>query len=161
MLQRVFRMPSDIPVDWHATAVVAVVLCCGVHHTIPTDSVPTDAIPTVHAHCTVWTSGGWLQLTRPTGSTDWIDAEPNPENQRQYNCVEVCCNFPGGWGTPDPLGYSPQALLPSVTSVPRSMPCLWCIQRLDPFQFLPNFYYFYNAKRARDVLGRPDCRLSE
>ena len=78
-----------------------------------------------------------------TGSTDWKDAEPNPENQGQYNCVEVRCNFSGGGGTPDPLGYPPEALLPSVTSVPRSMPCFRCIQRLDPFQFLPNFYYFY------------------
>jgi len=26
-------------------------------------------------------------LNRPTGSTDWKDAEPNPENQGQYNCV--------------------------------------------------------------------------
>jgi len=37
--------------------------------------------------CTVWTSGGWLQLNRPTGSTDCKDAKPNPENQGQYNCV--------------------------------------------------------------------------
>ena len=67
--------------------------------------------------------------------------------------VHVRCNFSRGWGTPDPLGYPPQALLPSVTSVPRSMPCFRCIERLDPFQFLPNFYYFYTyAKRALGYL---------
>ena len=83
-------------------------------------------------------------MNRPTDSTDWKDAEPNPENQGQYNCAEVRCNFyTGGGGTPDPLGYPPQAPLPSVTLVPRSMPCFRCIQRLEPFQFLPNFYYFY------------------
>jgi len=94
--------------------------------------------------CTVGTSGGLLQLNRPTGSTDWKDAEPNPQNQGQYNNVlEVRCNFSRGGGITDPLGYPPQALLPSVISVPRSIPCFRCIQRLDPFQFLPNFYYFY------------------
>jgi len=34
------------------------------------------------------------------------------------------------------------------------------MQRLDPFQFLPNFCYFWHfllmTKRAKDVLGRPD-----
>jgi len=35
----------------------------------------------------VGTSDGWLQLNRPTGSTDWKYIEPNPENQGQYNCV--------------------------------------------------------------------------
>ena len=36
---------------------------------------------TLFQHFTVGTSGGWLQLNRPTGSTDWKDADPNPENQ--------------------------------------------------------------------------------
>jgi len=44
---------------------------------------------TLFRQCTVRTStsGGWQQLNRPTGSTDWKYAEPNPENQGQYNCV--------------------------------------------------------------------------
>ena len=33
------------------------------------------------------------------------------------------------------------------------MPCFRCIQRLDPFQFLP---FLDMPKRAKDVLGRPD-----
>jgi len=77
------------------------------------------------------------------GSTDWKDAEPNAENQGQYNNVldaGLRCNLAGGGGTPDPPGYPPQAPLPSVTLVPRSMPCFTCMQRLNPLQFLPNFY---------------------
>ena len=45
--------------------------------------VPTDAIPTVHSRDVEWLT----QLNRPTGSTDWKDAEPNAENQGQYNNV--------------------------------------------------------------------------
>ena len=105
-------------------------------------------------------------MNRPTGNTDWKDAEPNTENQGQYNCAEVRCNFYRGGGTPDPLGYPPQAPLPSVTPVPRSMPCFRCIQRLDPFQFLPNFYYFYICQACTVlkmyywVVLTADCRNS-
>ena len=37
------------------------------------------AIPTVHSRDVGWLIA--LQLNRPTGSTDWKDAEPNPKNQ--------------------------------------------------------------------------------
>ena len=115
--------------------------CRRVHHTIPTDSVPTDAIPTVHA-----------QSGRRVADCSWISLRAvligktpnqNPKIRGSTIALKVRCNFSGGGGTPDPLGYPLQAPLPSVTSVPRSMPCFRRIQRLDPFQFLPNFYYFY------------------
>jgi len=74
-----------------------------------------------------------------------IGKTPNqiPKIRGSTIALEVRCNFSGGGGTPDPLGYPPQAPFPSVTSVPRSMPCFRCIQRLDPFQFVPNFDYLY------------------
>jgi len=131
------------PYVWPCGTVVLVKACCyslfvmGTPHY--SDRLCSDRRYS-DSTCTVWMSCGWLQLNRPTGSTDWKDAEPNPENQGQYGCVVVLCNFSGVGGTPVPLGYPSQAPLPSVTSVPRSMPCFWCIQRLYPFQFLPNFY---------------------
>jgi len=120
--------------------------CQRVNHTIQTDSVPTDAIPTVHA-----------QSGRRVVDCSWIGLRavligktPNqiPKIGGSTILLEVglCCNFTGRRGTPDPLGYPSQAPLPSVTSVFWSMPCFRCIQRLDPFRFLPNFYYFYICK---------------
>ena len=121
---------------------------------------------TLFRQSTVGTSGGWLQLNRPTGSTDWKDMEPNPKNQRQYNCVgalEVRCNFSGGGGTPDPtripstgptplghLGASINAVL-LMHATPR------------PLQFSPNFYYFYiclSALKMYWVVLTADCRNS-
>ena len=67
-------------------------------------------------------------------------------------------------GAPEtPPGYPPQAPLPSVTSVPRSMPCFRCMRSLDHLQFSPNFYHFYiclsTLKMYRVVLT-VDCRNS-
>jgi len=59
---------------------------------------------------------------------------------------------------------APQTLLPSVTLVPRSMPCFRCIQRFNPFQFLPNFYYFYIClsllKMYRVILTAQTVRIA-
>jgi len=97
-----------------------------------------------------------------TGSTDSKHAEPNPKNQGQYSSVlEVRCNVAGGGGTPDPtrvpstdpaplshLGASINAVLSMhVTAQPLPISSLFLL-------------FLHMPKRAKDVLGRPDCRNS-
>jgi len=112
---------------------------------------------TLFRQSTVGTSGGWLQLNRPTGSTDWKDIEPNKKirGSGQYNCVgasEVRCNFSGGGAPQTPPGYPPQASLPSVTSVPRSMTCFRCdASTSSNFLQMSTNYICLSAPLARDT----------
>ena len=58
---------------------------------------------------------------------------------------------------------TPQAPLPSVTSVPGSMTCFRCMRRFDPLQFSFNFYYSYiclSVLKMYWVVLTVDCRNS-
>jgi len=110
--------------------------------------------------CTVWTSGGWLQLNRPTGSTDWKDAEPNPENQLRWKYVVTLPEE----GAPET--HWDTHTLHRLRS-PQSPQCLDQCRAFDASNasthsnFFPISTISTYAKRAKDALGRPDCRLSE
>jgi len=85
----------------------------------------------------------------PGTTTDWKDAEPNPENQGQYNCVGSTFNFSRRGGTPNPTGIPSPGPLPSVTSVPRSMPCFRCMR---PTPLFSQFLLFLHRQRGTPVV---------
>jgi len=104
----------------------------------------------------------WLQLNRPTGSKDWKNAEPNPKQIRGSTIMSWMQALyvvtlpeegasPRSTKIPSPGTASLSHLGASIMhATPRPLPI--------SSQFL---LFLLMTKRAKDVLGRPDCGLSE
>jgi len=101
------------------------------------------------------TSGGWLQLNRPAAVQ--IRKTPN-----QILKIRGSTIVSRGEGAPQ----TPPAYLPRPHS-PRSPRCLDQCRAFDacdastPSNFSQFLLFPHMPKRAKDVLGRPDCGLSE
>ena len=91
---------------------------------------------------------------------------PKIRGRGQYNCVgalDVRCNFSGGGALQTSPEYPPHSQSPGPTPLGAWINDVLLMHATPrPPAILFQFLLFLNMlKRAKDVLGRPDCGLSE